>query len=60
MSSSLKEALEGKNLRFALYSGHDTSLLPVLNGFKIYDGYHPPMGSYLAMELYKGKKVIKR
>lgn len=36
-----------------MYSGHDNTLFPILNGFEISDGKHPKMGSYLALELFK-------
>jgi len=39
--------------RFALYSGHDNTLSPMLNGLRIVDGYHPPMGSNIVFELWE-------
>merc|ERR1712110_894755 len=38
---------------FALYSGHDNTLSPMLTGLRIVDGYHPPMGSNLLFELWE-------
>jgi hypothetical protein len=39
-----------------LYSGHDNTLLPLLNSLRVFDEKHPPMGSYLALELYAAPK----
>ena len=38
--------------RLFLYSAHDNTLLPLLNGFDVYDKQHPPMGSFISLELY--------
>lgn len=40
--------------RFMLFSGHDNTLSPLLCGLGIHDGRHPPMGSILVFELWKG------
>lgn len=45
-----------KDLKFAYYSGHDNTLIPMLNGFQIHDSKHPPMGSHMIFELYKENK----
>ncbi|PRP77598.1 hypothetical protein PROFUN_00459 [Planoprotostelium fungivorum] len=43
---------EASRIRFAYFSGHDNTLIPLMNGLGIYMG-HPPMGSHLEFEMYK-------
>lgn len=40
-------------LKFALYSGHDTTLMALLQDLDIPDGHWPPYASTLAFEVYK-------
>ena len=45
-----------------LYSGHDTTLVPLLVGLGVYDDEWPPYTADLAFELYEdeeGKHFIK-
>jgi acid phosphatase len=39
--------------RVYLYGGHDNTLGPLLVSLGVFDMKHPPMGSYMAFELYK-------
>lgn len=39
-----------------LYSGHDTSIIPVLTALDIFDGKFPPVGTYLIFELYSDEQ----
>jgi len=47
------------NKPFRLYSGHDNSLIPLLHVFKIFDGFHPKMGSWMAFEVLSNPKKEK-
>lgn len=38
-----------------LYSGHDTSIIPLLTSLDIFDGRFPPVGTTLIFELYSDK-----
>lgn len=40
-------------LKFLLYSGHDTTLMPILSGFGVWDGKWAPYASYIIFELYR-------
>jgi len=49
----------GSGRRFALYAGHDTSVLPFLKAFNIYDGLHwPRYASMIRIELYESTSTI--
>jgi len=39
--------------KFVLYSGHDNTLSPLINGFNIVRNEHPPMGSTLTFEIWE-------
>ncbi|GJD07064.1 Lysophosphatidic acid phosphatase type 6 [Galdieria sulphuraria] len=53
----MKESVQGKqSYRCLLYSGHDTSLVPLLCMLQIYNDEWPPFGSFLAFELYRNSK----
>jgi hypothetical protein len=41
-------------LKFVLYSGHDTTIMPLLNAMQAWDGVWAPYASYLTFELYQG------
>lgn len=41
---------------FILYSGHDTSIAPILAYFKVYDGIFPEYSSHIIFELHEKKK----
>jgi broad specificity phosphatase PhoE len=43
-----------------LYSGHDNTLSPMLNAFKVFDNKHPDMGAFIVWELWKNKATNKR
>jgi hypothetical protein len=40
-------------LKFVLYSGHDTTIMPLLNAMQAWDGVWAPYASYLTFELYQ-------
>jgi len=39
-----------------IYSGHDNTLVPLLNSLEVFDGYHPRMGTAVILELWKNQK----
>ncbi|MDP2434181.1 MAG: histidine phosphatase family protein, partial [archaeon] len=39
--------------RLALYSGHDSTLAPLLAAFRVFDDCLPPLGSVLVLELHQ-------
>lgn len=42
-------------LKFGLFLGHDTSVLPLLAAWKVWDGEWPPYAAILVIELYEAK-----
>eukprot|EP00624_Nannochloropsis_granulata_P002900 evm.model.NODE_24698_length_19406_cov_26.450068.5 len=42
-------------LKFGLFLGHDTSVLPLLAAWKVWDGEWPPYAAILVIELYETK-----
>ncbi|KAH6576043.1 hypothetical protein BSLG_007741 [Batrachochytrium salamandrivorans] len=56
-SLQLQAAARGQHdtPKFAIYSGHDTTILPILSAFKASDGAHPGYGSNLLFELHKAQ-----
>lgn len=50
--ASLTEMVDSKVPRFILYSGHDTTLMPLLSSLGIWDGKWAPYASMWNMELY--------
>jgi len=50
--SHMKDRIQGKpSPKCYLYSGHDTTLLPLLCMLQLYNDEWPPFGSFLAIEL---------
>lgn len=47
--------------KFYLFSGHDTTIAPILASLRVFDGKFPPIGSYLILELFSkdGKYYIR-
>ncbi|KNE54896.1 hypothetical protein AMAG_00841 [Allomyces macrogynus ATCC 38327] len=41
--------------RFALYSGHDTTLVPLMAALGVWDHTWPPFASHLTLELFQSK-----
>ncbi len=39
--------------KLLLYSGHDSTLGPLLEALQAFDDRHPAMGAYIALELYE-------
>ncbi|GJQ14221.1 hypothetical protein GpartN1_g6012.t1 [Galdieria partita] len=53
----MRESIEGKqSFKCFLYSGHDTTLLPLLCMLQVYNDEWPPFGSFLAFELYRSNE----
>lgn len=46
--------------RLFIYGGHDNTLGPLLVSLGVFDMKHPPMGSYLAFELYKQRQTAEQ
>ena len=46
-----------EHAKLSVYSGHDTSLLPVLNALGVDDGSWPKFASNLIFELYRGDSL---
>jgi len=51
-------ASKGSSEKFALFSGHDTTLLPFLMAYGYFDGVWPPYASMIRIELLDGGKGI--
>jgi hypothetical protein len=49
-----KRKIDGKEaLKMILYSGHDTSIAPILSFFNLYSGEHPDYASNILLSLYE-------
>jgi len=46
--------------KLKLYSGHDTTLIPLLCAMDVYDGRWPPFAAHVIFELYKHKEEPDR
>ncbi|CAM9464044.1 unnamed protein product [Scytosiphon promiscuus] len=42
--------------KLAIFSGHDTTLLPILAAFQIYDNAWPPYASYISLDVAENKQ----
>lgn len=48
------DAMNNENpFKWVMWSGHDSSLVPVLRAMGIFDGYWPPYASHLVWELWR-------
>lgn len=45
--------------KFAIYSGHDSTLAPLLGAFRIGDGRWPPFASHVTFELFSTPKEVR-
>ena len=53
----MASAISGDSaVKMYLYSGHDTTLLPLLHVFDIFDGDWPPFAANITLELYENKE----
>jgi hypothetical protein len=53
---NMRARVQGQSaLRFGLFLGHDTSVLPLLAALGVWEGVWPPYSSLLVFELYEGK-----
>lgn len=52
MTSSINDE---SAVKMYLYSGHDTTLLPLLHVFNIFDGEWPPFAANITLELYENE-----
>lgn len=51
-----EDHLNGKNdFKFLLFSGHDSSVWPLLDTLGIYDGHWPPLASQVVYEMWEAK-----
>jgi hypothetical protein len=52
--NQFKRKIEGKeSLKMILYSGHDTSIAPILAYFNVYPGEHPDYASNIILSLFE-------
>ena len=53
----MASTVEGKSaVKMYLYSGHDTTLLPLLHVLDVFDGKWPPFAANITLELYENEK----
>ena len=53
---NMRARVQGSSaLRFGLFLGHDTSVLPLLAALGVWEGVWPPYSSLLVFELYEGE-----
>ena len=58
MAARMDDIAKGlSKVKFALYSGHDTSVTPLAIALGIHDGTWPPYASRIILELYKQRNV---
>lgn len=60
--ADLKIAVENEDRarKLSLYSGHDSTLAPLLAAWNVFDRVLPPLGSYLIIELYRHKHTREK
>eukprot|EP00163_Fabomonas_tropica_P016876 TRINITY_DN3006_c0_g1_i2.p1 TRINITY_DN3006_c0_g1~~TRINITY_DN3006_c0_g1_i2.p1 ORF type:complete len:181 (+),score=59.17 TRINITY_DN3006_c0_g1_i2:384-926(+) len=52
----MQEHIEGRSIRKAVhYSGHDSTVFPLLAALDIFDGTNPPYGSHIVFEVRESK-----
>jgi hypothetical protein len=49
-----------KDLKYALFSGHDTTVAPLLGLLGVFDGYWPPYASNVVFELLDDETAAER
>jgi len=57
---AITEEQKKKEAKMLLYSGHDTTLIPLLSILDVYDGKWPPFASHVIIELYRDEDIINR
>ncbi|KAI3657019.1 hypothetical protein MP638_007291 [Amoeboaphelidium occidentale] len=53
LESATSPSPQGNNLKLAIYSGHDSTIAPLLGAFQINDGRWPPFASNVVIELFE-------
>jgi len=53
--AEINNALYSSGRRFALFAGHDTSVLPFLRAFNVWDGLWPRYASMIRVEIWESK-----
>lgn len=56
LRDDLKETLFKPGPKFRIYSGHDSTLGPLLGALKLYDGKFPPFGAMVNIETFAKEK----
>ena len=51
----MEKAVTGSNLKFVLYSGHDSTITPLSVSLGFGGSTHPPFASRIVFELYENK-----
>jgi hypothetical protein len=51
---------QGASPSLYLFSAHDTTIAPLMEGLKVSDGLHPPMGTAVVLEVYNDPKTSKK
>ena len=55
IKEKILEIISGPNLKLAIFSGHDSTISPLLCAFKVFDGSYPDFASNITFEIYSGK-----
>jgi len=53
LTAQEKEGEEDVSPKLLVWSGHDTTLLPILLAFDVWDGHWPPYASVIGLEVYQ-------
>jgi len=54
--SKVNNTPETKDLKFAIYSGHDSTMAPLITTFSAFDHRWPKFNSHLTLELFESKE----
>ncbi|RIA89614.1 histidine phosphatase superfamily, partial [Glomus cerebriforme] len=54
--SKVNNTSETKDLKFAIYSGHDSTIAPLITTFNAYNHRWPKFNSHLTLELFESKE----
>ena len=62
MAAPIQDAVAGKPdaPKLAVFSGHDSTIVPLLCAFKAFDGSYPDFASIVSFELFKSKSFFDR
>lgn len=53
IKEKILDIISGPNLKMAIFSGHDSTIAPLLQAFKVFNGEYPNFASNVTFEIYR-------